>query len=107
MLKSIIFAPKITKYNLYVKIIRAFFPIFALRKLVRPIMKIAILSIFIVLFCVLLMGVKVLFVKGSRFPSGHVHSSPELRKRGISCASSSDKVSETVNSHLPSKPITK
>ena len=51
-------------------------------------MKTVILAIVIVLVCVILLGVKVLFVKGAKFPSGHVHSSAALRSRGISCASS-------------------
>lgn len=50
-------------------------------------MKVFLLSILIIALCVLLLGVKVFFVRGGRFPSGHVHSSPALRRRGISCAS--------------------
>ncbi len=51
-------------------------------------MKIVLLTMLILLVCVLLLGIKVLFIKGSRFPSGHVHTSPQLRQKGISCASS-------------------
>jgi hypothetical protein len=43
-------------------------------------------TVLLLLIGVVLLGVKVLFVKGGKFPSGHVHSSPELRKRGIKCA---------------------
>lgn len=50
-------------------------------------METIILSIIILLICVVLLGVKVLFIKGAKFPSGHVHSSAPLRERGISCAS--------------------
>lgn len=35
----------------------------------------------------LLLGVKVLFVKGGKFPSGHAGSSEALRKKGVGCAS--------------------
>ncbi len=35
---------------------------------------------------VLAMGVKALFIKGGRFPSGHAHDIPALRRRGIGCA---------------------
>lgn len=49
-------------------------------------MKTLILSIVIILICVILLGVKVLFIKGSKFPSGHVGHSAALRKRGIGCA---------------------
>lgn len=53
-------------------------------------MKVFLLSILILALCVLLLGVKVFFVRGGKFPSGHVHSSPELRRRGIGCASGID-----------------
>lgn len=44
-----------------------------------------ILSICLVAVAFVLLGVKVLFVKGGKFPSGHVHSSPALRRKGIDC----------------------
>lgn len=49
-------------------------------------MKTLLLAIAIIFICVILLGVKVLFVKGARFPSGHAGASPELRKKGIGCA---------------------
>ncbi len=45
-----------------------------------------ILAIVLIALAVLLLGVKVLFVKGGKFPSGHAHDIPELRRRGIGCA---------------------
>lgn len=39
---------------------------------------------------VVLMGVKVLFVKGGRFPVSHVDGNPELARRGIHCAHHED-----------------
>lgn len=51
-------------------------------------MKLLLLSILIVAVAFVLLGVKVLFVKGGKFPSGHVHDIPALRQRGITCASS-------------------
>ncbi len=53
-------------------------------------MKVFFLCIIIVALCVLLLGVKVFFVRGASFPSGHVHSSPALRRHGITCASAND-----------------
>jgi hypothetical protein len=44
-------------------------------------------TIIIVGLAFVLLGVKVLFVKGGKFPSGHVGNSPALRAKGISCAS--------------------
>ena len=35
---------------------------------------------------VALLGVKVFFVKGGRFPNTHIHGNPAMRKRGIVCA---------------------
>lgn len=49
-------------------------------------MKLLILTILLLLLAVILLGVKVLFVKGGKFPSGHIASNPEMRKRGIGCA---------------------
>lgn len=48
--------------------------------------KLLLLTIGLLLVAVLLLGVKVLFVKGGKFPSGHVASNPALRRRGIGCA---------------------
>jgi hypothetical protein len=44
-------------------------------------------TVLLILIAVILLGVKVLFVKGGKFPSGHAHSSPALRERGVKCAS--------------------
>ena len=64
-----------------------FFPIFA-AEFRSSTMKTVILSIILISAAIVLLGVKVLFIKGGKFPSGHVHGNPELRNRGISCASS-------------------
>ena len=53
-------------------------------------MKIVIIAIILLLVCVVLMGIKVLFIKGASFPSGHVGSSPMLRAKCIRCASRPD-----------------
>lgn len=49
-------------------------------------MKLLLLTIVLLAFAILLMGVKVFFKKGGRFPSGHVSDSPALRKKGIGCS---------------------
>lgn len=53
-------------------------------------MKIALLTIaaaaILLGVAVVIMGVKVLFVKGGKFPTGHAHDIPELKRRGIGCA---------------------
>ncbi|MCM1522633.1 MAG: hypothetical protein NC039_08285 [Muribaculaceae bacterium] len=43
------------------------------------------LSVALIGVAVVLLGVKVLFVKGGHFPSGHAHDIPELRRKGIGC----------------------
>lgn len=60
------------------------------RKNVFVHMKTLILAIFLIAFAVAMMAVKVIFVKGGRFPSGHAHDLPALRKRGVGCASKND-----------------
>lgn len=39
---------------------------------------------------VLLLGVKIFFIKGGRFPNTHIHDNPEMRRRGITCARDSE-----------------
>ncbi len=41
----------------------------------------------IVLLCFLLLGVRVLFVKGGKFPNSHIEGNDALKKKGIHCAS--------------------
>ncbi|MDD6778765.1 MAG: hypothetical protein PUD91_07020 [Bacteroidales bacterium] len=53
-------------------------------------MKILVISIVFLAIAVLLLGVKVFFVKGGKFPNTHVHGNPALRKRNITCASGND-----------------
>ncbi len=54
-------------------------------------LKTVLITIIFVALCVVLLGVKVLFVKGGRFPSGHVHDNAALRRQGISCASARER----------------
>lgn len=49
-------------------------------------MKTLIPALIILAVAIVLLGVKVLFVKGGKFPTGHVHDNPALRRRGIGCA---------------------
>lgn len=44
------------------------------------------LSIGIIALCIIMLGVKVFFVKGGKFPSGHIHDNPAMRKHNIRCA---------------------
>ncbi|MBO8440508.1 MAG: hypothetical protein IAC51_07645 [bacterium] len=37
------------------------------------------------------MGLRAIFVKGGKFPDIHIGSNREMRKRGITCASTQDR----------------
>lgn len=49
------------------------------------------ITLLIVAISVLLLGVKVFFVKGGRFPNGHVSGNKAMRERGIGCVQSQDR----------------
>jgi len=61
------------------------FHIFARQKHIQH-MKILVLTFILLSLAIILLGVKVLFVKGGKFPSGHVKDVPGLRRRNIHCA---------------------
>lgn len=44
------------------------------------------LSIGVIAVCILLLGVRIFFVKDGKFPSSHIHDNPALRDKNISCA---------------------
>lgn len=44
------------------------------------------LTVALVAVAVALLGVKIFFVKGGKFPNTHIHDNPEMKKRGINCA---------------------
>lgn len=62
-------------------------------------MKVAVLTILAVLVSVLLLGIRVLFVKGGRFPDGHIGHSAAMRRRGISCAHGDEASASGASSH--------
>lgn len=63
-------------------IISPSFAIFARQKREKA-MKVVFLTVLILAVCVLLLGVKVFFVRGGKFPSGHAHDIPQLRRRTV------------------------
>lgn len=48
------------------------------------------ISVAIIAVVVVLLGIKVFFVKGGKFPSMHISANKEMKKHGISCAVSTD-----------------
>ena len=49
------------------------------------------ITLLIVAICLLLLGVRVFFVKGGKFPNSHVSGNPALRRKGIGCVQSQDR----------------
>ena len=49
------------------------------------------ITLLIVAICIVLLGVKVFFVKGGKFPNGHVSGNKAMRDRGIGCVQSQDR----------------
>ncbi len=54
-------------------------------------LKLLLITLLIVAVCIALLGVKVFFVKGGRFPNSHVSGSKAMRNRGIGCVQSQDR----------------
>ena len=53
-------------------------------------LKTILITIVIIAIVVLLLGFRVFFVKGGKFPSMHISSNVEMKRKGISCAVSTD-----------------
>ena len=49
------------------------------------------ITLLIVAISLLLLGVKVFFTKGGKFPNGHVSGNKALRSKGIDCVQSQDR----------------
>ncbi len=56
-------------------------------------MSVLIISIIFIGVAVLLLSIKLIFKRNSRFPNSHVGSNKAMRKRGISCHTSQHKAS--------------
>lgn len=50
-----------------------------------------IISGVLLIIAILLLGVRVFFVKNGKFPNTHIGSSKAMRDRGIGCATSQDR----------------
>lgn len=56
----------------------------------KAIVKLLIVTIALVGIAVMLLGVRIFFVKGGKFPDTHIHSNKHMRKMGITCAQDKD-----------------
>lgn len=52
--------------------------------------KTLLLTVIIIVFCVVLLSIKILFKKNGRFPNTHIEGNPALRKKNIYCAKTED-----------------
>ncbi len=62
-------------------------------------LKLAFITLGIVAVAVLLLSIKVILLSGGRFGSFHVGDSKEMRKRGIHCVQSMDRLERQANPH--------
>ena len=53
-------------------------------------LKTILVSVIIIAIAVLLLGIRVFFLNGGKFPSMHISSNKNMQKKGISCAVSTD-----------------
>ena len=58
------------------------------------------ITLLIVAISLVLLGVKVFFTKGGKFPNGHVSGNKALRKKGIGCAQSQDREAQQKKSRF-------
>lgn len=49
------------------------------------------ITLLIVAICLALLGIRMLLVKGGKFPNGHVSGNKALRDKGITCVQSQDR----------------
>ena len=56
------------------------------------------ISLILIGVCVLLLGIKIFFVKAGRFPHFHISGNKDMMKRGIDCVESQDR-----NARKPSR----
>lgn len=54
-------------------------------------LQILILTLVLVLVAVLLLGIRVFFVKGGKFPNTHIEGNKALHRKGIHCAQAMDR----------------
>ena len=70
-------------------------------------LKVIVVSAVLLLVAVLLLGVRVFFVKGGQFPNVHIGGSKAMKERGIGCATSQDREAHRDGRRLSSADIVK
>lgn len=54
-------------------------------------LKTILIALLVVALCVVLLGIRIFFVKGGKFPNSHVSGNKAMRERGIGCVQSQDR----------------
>lgn len=54
-------------------------------------LKTILITLLVVAVCVVLLGVRIFFVKGGKFPNAHVSGNKAMREKGIGCVQSQDR----------------
>lgn len=62
-------------------------------------LKTLLFTLIIVAACMALLAIKILFKKNGRFPNTHIGHSAAMRKRGINCVQSMDRMERIENPH--------
>ena len=62
-------------------------------------LKTLLFTLIIVAACMALLSIKILFKKNGRFPNTHIGHSAAMRKRGINCVQSMDRMERKENPH--------
>lgn len=70
-------------------------------------LEVIVISVVLVLAAVLLLGVRVFFVKGGQFPNIHIGGSKAMKERGIGCATSQDRAARRIVQRMNSSDIVK
>lgn len=55
-----------------------------------------IISCIVIAVAFLLLGIRIFFIKGGKFPNTHVSGNKALREKGITCAKSQDREARRV-----------
>ncbi len=66
-----------------------------------------VISIVLLVLAVLLLGVRVFFVKNGKFPNIHIGASQAMKERGIACATTQDREMQKNEKRLNSSDIVK
>lgn len=55
------------------------------------------ISLLIVAICILLLGLRIFFFKGKKFPNTHISGNKAMRDKGIGCVQSQDREARREN----------